>query len=100
MFPGYGNVVANASGMGVHDAKPYCGHGGGGGVTARAAFCWSAVCFRVGLRIGCAEAAVAQMSEPRIASERVVFATVNRFMSGQRQSAIETCGPSPRRANT
>src|SRR5258708_4453287 len=68
MLPGYGKVVANASGTGVQDTLGYCGHGGGGGLTARAArCCWISLAI-VGLKIGCARALPAHMSEVAMAA--------------------------------
>src|SRR5436309_5200325 len=62
MLPGHGSVVANASGTGVHDAVGYCGHGGGGGFTARwARCCWISLVI-VGMKMGFAEAAPAHTS--------------------------------------
>jgi hypothetical protein len=56
MFPGNGSVVANASGTGVHETLGYWGHGGGGGLTARAARCCWISLETVGMRIGFADA--------------------------------------------
>src|SRR3954465_635457 len=76
MLPGYGSVVANASGIGVQDKVPYCGHGGAGGVISPAAlFCW-AFSLMFGMRMGFADAADAAISEP--ASTRVTDAANRR----------------------
>src|SRR5881397_698161 len=64
MLPGKGSVVANASGTGVHESEGYCGHGGGGGLIARAERCDAISFERVDMRIGLADAAPANRSEP------------------------------------
>src|SRR5436305_5553408 len=69
MLPGKGSVVANASGTGVHEMKPYCGHGGGGGLTNCAAFCCCVETLTLGITMRLADAAAAKShSEPATAS--------------------------------
>src|SRR5436305_8709606 len=79
MFPGNGSVVAGVSGRGVHDSVGYCGHGGGGGLIARAARCCAISLASVGMKIGCASALAATTSV--IATVRAaIAATVRRCL--------------------
>src|SRR3954463_11617799 len=90
MLPGYGSVVANASGIGVQDKVPYCGHGGAGGVTSPAAlFCW-AFSLMFGMRMGFADAVDAAISEP--ASTRVTDAANRRECFNKTASRGLGCG--------
>src|SRR5436190_7783700 len=93
MLAGSGSVVANASGIGVHDKPvPYCGHGGAGGVILPAArFCW-AFSFRLGITIGFAEAADAASNEP--ASTRVADAASRRVFLNKGPSRADDAGSS------